>query len=100
MKDATEETIPGNAKSTWFLTYYDAGYYYGTSSYIPCININAIPSTHSLYGKFIYKSGYEVAQKSYLDSKLESIKTNLSLSYNKGDYDTRITALEAETFPE
>jgi len=98
--DDGEEIVPGEVKSTWYLRYYDAGYYYCDSHYIPYIDLAAIPATHTLFGRFAYKQGYEIAQTAYLDSKLDSVKTNVSLDYVPSSYAARITSLESETFPE
>ncbi len=101
--DDGEELIPGEVKSIWFKRYYDAGYYYATSEYIPCINLNEInkdDSTHSLKGKFELKSDYAPVDTSYLDSKIESVKSAISLDYDIASYEQRFAQLEAESFPE
>ena len=101
--DDGEELIPGEVKSIWFKRYYDAGYYNATTKYIPCIDLNEInkdDSTHSLKGKFELKSDYARVDTSYLDSKIESVKSAISLDYDRASYEQRFTQLKAESFPE
>lgn len=98
--DDGEELIPGIVKSILFKRYYDAAFYYATSKDVPCIDLNSIPQSHSLYDKFKLKSDYARVDTSYLDSKIESVKSAISLDYDRASYEQRFTQLEAESFPE